>query len=508
MNKWQAVVLVFLIALGIRLATLNQMGRTWDEGAYVEHGYEYVQLLQKGDFKNPYWYLQSDHPPLSRYLFGIASIFSIEKIEKNGNVIFEYNFLWPRIISVLLGSLSAFFIVLIGYKFYSPYVGIASGLIFSLIPFFVGLSQIATLESSIIFFFTACVYFYLEFINFGKKKYIFLTGVTLGFALLVKQSNGLLIPLLGLIYTVWYLFQRKRNFRKFISLGLYSFFMIGVSSFLTIFLLWPMLFFNIQEVLNVQNAMWVKNVQLPPPEVFFGRLMLVPFPYYFVMFLITTPLVTLVLFAVGALAIDKKRNFISISILIWFLFPFVQSFYPFKQHGLRYIVELYAPFALICGIGLEYFNSKFLKEKRLQYYSLAFVSMSLLGILYKQQPYYLDYFNEVVGGSRNVYEKKLFQMGWWGQGIGEAAHYISSHEKKLVTVAVDGTQPATVMPRLKNINLVYYDKNKTADYVISPYFNIVRLGFPEHELDSKYKVVYTVYANGAKLVKVYKRIQK
>ena len=99
-------------------------------------------------------------------------------------------------------------------------------------------------------------------------------------------------------------------------------------------------------------------------------------------------------------------------------------------------------------------------------------------------------------------------MGWWGQGIGEATFYISRHENRSVTVAVDGGQPAGVMPKLWNIKTVYYDKRKTFDYVLVPYFNVVRLWFPESELYGKYEVVYTVLVDKAKLVKVYKRLKR
>jgi hypothetical protein len=209
----------------------------------------------------------------------------------------------------------------------------------------------------------------------------------------------------------------------------------------------------------------------------------------------------------GAIKIDKKRTFISLSILIWFLFPFLQSFYTFKQHGVRYIIEIYAPFAILCALGLEYLEKWFKNIRQAGYIMLAFVSFYMVLTLQKVAPYYLDYFNEVVGGNNYVYQHRLFQMGWWGQGIFEAANYISEHEVSKVTVAVNGAQPAGVMPDLKNIKLVYYDKDKLTDYVIVPYFDVVRIGFDESALYGKYKVVYIVRVAKAELVRVYKKVK-
>ncbi|MDO8269961.1 MAG: hypothetical protein Q7T54_04815 [Candidatus Levybacteria bacterium] len=265
-------------------------------------------------------------------------------------------------------------------------------------------------------------------------------------------------------------------------------------------------FFNLSETMAVQKTMWVDAVKLPPPEMFFGRVMLVPFPYYFLMFTITTPLLLLILAMLGVLKIDRTRSFVAVAILIWFLFPFLQSFYAFKQHGVRYIIEIYAPFALLCGIGLSYLANWFRSVRFFPYISLLFIVIYLGIILIKISPYYLDYFNEVVGGNRNIYEKKLFQMGWWGQGIGEATYFVSKSENKTVTMAVDGPQPEGVVPKLKNIKVVYYHKDTDADYVLVPYFNVVRLWFPEHELQENYSVVHSVVIDGVPLVKIYKRM--
>jgi hypothetical protein len=176
-----------------------------------------------------------------------------------------------------------------------------------------------------------------------------------------------------------------------------------------------------------------------------------------------------------------------------------------RQHGIRYIIEVVAPFSLLASIGLSYILNFISKNFLAKAFGILIVSAYLLGQLMAISPYYIDYFNEVVGGNKNVYEKQLFQMGWWGEGIAEATYYISSHEKRKVTVAIEGAQPEGVMPKLKNVEVVYYEKNTHADYVIVPYFNVVRLGFAEQELSQNYHLYHSVYVGGAPFVKIYKR---
>ena len=482
------------------------MGKTWDEGPYVEIGYHYVELALAGKFSDPFWYLQADHPPLARYVYGLASIPDIKNIAKDGTVFFHYNYTFPRIVSAIIGSLTVVFIILLGTKYFNNFIAISSGVIFALIPFFVGLSQLATLESFTMFFFTGAIYFFLEFLDRKKQKMALLAGVFSGLAILVKQSNILVLPLIFSLVILHFFYQRRSY--KELKVKIISLLIVGLASVLTFIALWPMPLFNMAATWGVQQTMWVDAVKLPPPERFAGVLILVPWPYYFFMFFATTPLALIVLSLIGALKIDRNRKFIGIAIIVWFLFSFIQTLYPFKQHGLRYIIQIYAPFSLLCGIGISYLGEWFTNFKYYKPLSLLAVSAYLVLVLLKIQPYYLDYFSETVGGNNNVYQKRLFQMGWWGQGIGEAAFFINEREKREVTVAVAGGQPAGVMPKLKKIKVVYYTKDTDADYVIVPYFDVVRLWFPEYELVGRYKEIHSVMVDKAKLVKIYERADR
>ena len=86
-DKWKSLILIFLFALAIRLWNFNAMGRTWDEASYVEVAYKYVQLIEEGNFTDRFWYIQSDHPPLARYIYAALSSFDIQK---KMNMVFQF----------------------------------------------------------------------------------------------------------------------------------------------------------------------------------------------------------------------------------------------------------------------------------------------------------------------------------------------------------------------------------------------------------------------------------
>lgn len=491
-------ILVFIFAISLRLWNIDKMGRTWDEDAQVGLGYQFVKLIEDRDFSNPLWKYPY-HPPLTKYLYGWAGQYDISGY-KGGKPIFNYDWTHARLISVLFSSLTAVLVLLIGWKYLSPFMGIISAVIFSMLPFFMGLSQLATIESILIFFFTASVYSFLNFLNKMTLGNGILTGVLLGLALETKYTNILLIPLFVWIYILWYFYKNKKK-SSFLNLKILSIF---VSAFITFFLLWPMPWFHLKEIFDLNYKMRITDTSHSVPEVFFGRLMFVPKLYYVVEFLITTPFIILTLFLVGLKNISNKKTWILYSLLAWFVLPFLQSFYNFRQHGVRYIIEIYVPLSLIAGIGFEYILNKFTKKIIIKMIFFVPIIIYLFIILLRINPYYLNYFNIVVGGAKNVYEKRLFQLGWWGEGGKEAAFYIKSVAHKGSTVGV-AHEPFASIPQLKNLKIEPYREDKVYDYVIVGFFHIIRHSFNDSKIRENYKRIYSVIADGSHLMDVYKK---
>lgn len=497
-KKWILVLCIFLFSISIRLWNLNQMGKTWDEDAYVEWGYNFVNLTIKGDFGNPYWYKKSASPPLSSYLFGVPARFDINRYDSKGNPVFNYDYTHVRLVSVLFSSLAVVLTVLFGWKYLSFFIGSSAGMILTMLPLFVGYSQLATLESLIIFFFTATVFsFFNLLMNFSKKN-ILLTGILLGLALEVKYTNILLLPLMCIIYLIYIFNNKEKKWLPHIK-SLIFIFIIGLATF---FVLWPMPWFHLREVIEFNASLRYSPYSVP--EVFFGNLMHVPKLYYFIYFLITTPFLILSFFLIGLKKISDEKKWVLYSILAWFLFPFIQSIYNFRQHGIRYIIEIYTPLALIAAIGFDYIASKITKKALFKIILFAGVIIYLLVTLIRITPYYLEYFNIVVGGTRNVYEKKLFQIGWWGQGIKEAANYLIKNAPKNSRIGY-AISPINSLPALPNLRAEEYRDIQQYDYVLVNYFHVLRERFDDSKIRLNYRALYSVKVDGATLVTVYKR---
>lgn len=513
------ILFIFIFTFGLRLWNLNKMGQTWDEPAYVEVGYKFIKLVEKKDFLNEYFYQWTDEPPLVRYVYGLFGTYDRSKV--GDSYIFNYDYTFARLASSLIASVAVIVVVLFCFEFISVELGIVSGVILAMLPIFLGFSQIATLESFLFLTFSASSYSFLRLLKNNTYKNSLIAGIFFGLAILVKFTNLLLLPLFLIFFLLWkkYSVIRKSNdlFKKNVVALLTS-----VSLF---FVLWPISFVNPIRVLNSIYKLRSQLGQNPSIEVFFGRLIHVPVFYYFVFFLITTPMLIIFLFFIGAKQISdygedfnilKKKDqlkdlkWIYYSVIAWFYLPFIQSFYNFRHHGVRFIFEIYAPLSIIAAMGFIYIANKL--SKKVIYKGVLFsgIILYMVIIIFKTSPYYLDYFNEFVGGVKNVYEKGLFQIGWWGQGLREAGYYLEDNVNKNSSIALFISSPH-VFPPLKNQKLIFidpkkpYDSKIKYDYVVVNYFHVLREGFDDSGIKQNYKLIHQVKVDGASLVNIYKK---
>lgn len=494
------LVFVFIFALSFRLWGLGDVGRTVDEEPGAQEAYKLTELALKGNFSDDFWWKYSpDHPPLTKYIRGIVTRPDIVRF-KNNTPIFSYDFTFARLFSAVLTSLTAVMVAFIGIRYISRFVGLTAGVIFSLIPPLLGHSTSIMWEPYILFFFTATVVSFLHFLKTPSIKVTILTGMLLGLSVLVKESNILLPPLMLLLYVIWWKFSNRKDGEKRLVkiIGIYF---IG---FVTFFALWPMPFFHLDYIIPFTQKLRLSSA-LSVPEVFFGRLLLVPKIYYPVYLLITTPILVLALLFLGTKDILVKRSWLLFALLLWFLFPFIQTLYPMRQQGLRYIIEIYTPLSIIAAYGLENLFPRSITGIWLKGISLVFLALTILIPLYKISPYYYDYFNILVGGPGYVYQVRSFQQGWWGQGTKEAGEYLKTHAPENARVGLAISPGNNVMPQVKKMTMTPYMPSERYDYVILNHYNIIREGFDDTEIKKQYNLVYTVDADGAKLVYIYKR---
>ncbi|MDE2026169.1 MAG: glycosyltransferase family 39 protein [Patescibacteria group bacterium] len=481
------------------------MGETTDELYCPKVGFHYIQLLSKGDLLNKYWEEHPDPPAVCNLVYGFFGQFDVKGFTKNHEPIFTYDHDVTRLVSVTASSLAVVFLALFGWEYISPFVGVSGALIFSIIPTYLGLSQLVSQESLFILLYNSNLYFFMKFLSRPTGKRAFFTGVLFAIALMDKFTNVFLIPIFLLIAFVWYK-VKKSSF----SISRKHIFLILLGIGLSVVIIWPSLLLHLKGIYLYEKGLRFSEPS-SPWEWFLGRPVHVPAIYFTVQFLVRTP-VLLLLFFVLAIEFRPKRNDWKLFLLlIWFCIPFLQSFYHYQQQGIRYVSQVYAPFALIVAVGIEYLTTAFTKKPGYKLLVTLGVLLYLIFNLSKVSPYYLDYFNELVGGVKGVYKHQLFEIGWWGQGGKDAGDYIIAHAQPGSSVGYK-LNPDFLIEFSDLLHYESFQKEKQYDFVVTNYAHYLKLDYNNPELLKDYDVIYhnytlvhTTSVDSVPLYKVYKR---
>lgn len=198
---------IFFINLG--------KGPLWaaDEQTYSQWAYH---MVKSGDYVTPYAFgglaIWIGKPPLYMWLMSLAY------------QVFGVNNFVTRLWSPIFGALSLVLVYFLAKKLYNGYVGFTSALILGTFDIFYSFAQHAMTDIVFVFFIVASFYFFVLSEKTEKiNRYVILSGLFFGLALLTKQVEALLIPLIIFFYlvvtrrSIKFLF--KKHFTVFWGIG-------------------------------------------------------------------------------------------------------------------------------------------------------------------------------------------------------------------------------------------------------------------------------------------------
>lgn len=501
MSKKFWAFLLFLLFVAFGVWDIDGSGGTWDEPARYYPGVKYLSNWKNLRFGEKDWEWFYEHPPVSKYIYGVAAV-ATEKWFPDNPTYPDWNYTLTRIFSVLMTGVTLIFVLSLGWEFFSPTVGVLAAVLFGLNPQVLAYAKNTSLESPTLLFFTAAVYFFLRALKEGGNSKTYLTaGLMTGLAFSTRFSNFLLMPLFGVIIVISQrrLLRDKKELR--LPLNLLFAFLLSCS---VVYLIWPWLwpapFDRFMRSLNF----WQEQGAGTPP----------PLYYYFQYFLITTPALLFVFLVAFFAKLRRTKNFWLLVLVLWFLTPFLFTFAKYRQGGIRLMIPIFAPLSLMFAVGLAALGEKI---KRLKYPFFLLVPVYLLFLDFSVHPYYLDFFNELIGGPRGAVEKGTSLM-MWGEGVKEAVDFVNEtappgatfqsaavplhaipmlREDLVRFKPIIATHMAVVPPWSDNPDsyLLEIDRNELADYVV-----VYNVGV---EIPEGYEEVYTSRVAGAKLATVY-----
>jgi len=509
-------VLLLSFALLIRLWGITSVDEAWDEVPVVRYGEIYLETLSKLDFNHESWKLNKEHPPFSKYFYGATRVLSLriplfrDRLDQDYPLGRRYTL--QRVISALIGSLGVVIVYLFGRKILGREdVGVLAALILALTPYYIAHNRIATQETLVCFLTLLATYLFALGLKSGdfRDRHFLLAGLVLGLGVSTKYNAFLFLALF--FFSTLLFFGKK--FKKHPQLLVKNYILlVPLIAVSVLVLIWPWLWSNpLSQFLNslsrIESSRW--------QEYFLGAFGKQPPHYYFLVYLLaTTPPVLLILlsfFVIGLLlsgvgygAQDKSRNRWRWFILLWFLTPFLASFIALRQDGVRYIFPMYPALSVSAALGLDYFSSwlrRCWSREQVFFAGSLLVLSCLLFTVVRFYPYYLDYYNFLVGGPCGVYERRLFDFGYWGEGIRRATRWVNVYAEPGATVGFNFV-PRHVVPNLR-ADLRFSDNSSSAEYIIWNVEGEWRgLHVPAKE---SYDTVYVVTVSGTPLVRVSRR---
>ncbi|MFT3693000.1 MAG: glycosyltransferase family 39 protein [Kofleriaceae bacterium] len=464
-QTWLAMAAIFVAAVVIRWIGLSDHGQTWDEEVNMAAGKNYITNLLSLDFRPAAWQWNFEHPPIMKYLEGIGAQFAD-------------GFGPSRALSAIWISIGCMLLVPIGTALYSRPVGIIAAAFAALLPPLIAHGQIVGHESPTVLWWALGI---LLSLHAETRRHLITIGIVIGLATASRFVNGLLGPLCLAI-----IFIRKR------TLIIPAALMMPPIALATIYVVWPKLWFH--PIASLQQS-FGKLSNLHSTEPFLGVMTKTPGPHYFLLYLFATLPIVMVALVIAYLvrtAIRRERS--AWIVLAWFVIPMGVVFSPVRQDGVRYVMPCVLAFALIAAAGLDFVAGRFRKP------AAAAVILYLAITAFRIRPYYLDYFGEQVGAAGTVSEHRWFETAWWGEGLDRAVDYVNTNASPNAKVYRGCIEMAHLAWFRADLFKALPTSITDADWVVAyaPKTNTCPIprGFTN---------VYSVDANGATLVEVWKR---
>jgi 4-amino-4-deoxy-L-arabinose transferase-like glycosyltransferase len=175
-----AIGFITVLAVGLRVWELNQIGYNSDEAVYAGQAAAIAQVPILKDF----FPIFRAHPLLLQFI--LALVFH-----------FGYSDISGRLVVVIIGLLTVYVVYLLGSLLYNKKVGALAALFLAVMPYHVIVTRQVLLDGPLVLCSTLTLYFLALFAATKRPTWLHATGLGMGLTVLAKETG---IVLLGAIY--------------------------------------------------------------------------------------------------------------------------------------------------------------------------------------------------------------------------------------------------------------------------------------------------------------------
>jgi len=513
-RRWVLPAGVFLIALLPRLISLNVF-LTADEDDQIMFAHLFLKYVLQGDFDRIFFLGYPGIPTLIlgaggvaiRYLFHYTNVLPLSWV--NADLMTTLNQItanwrtftfdtpldfswWARAPMALAAALRILGIFLLARRLLDERLALLITLIIAFDPFILAHTRVIHVDAPSSYFMFLAFLAFIIYLNEGGWKWLVSLGFFAALAILSKTSAAILGPILlvsGIIYALFPPSGQSRSARwKRLGVAV----VVGlVLLAVTLSTFWPI----VQQL--VDNIESVNRSPHRTAGTFWTEWQsdLNPLYYLWVFPFHLTPLVTigillgLVMIVVGIISYLRRREDqpsrmlpLALGLLVYIV-VYIAIASVISRRGDRYILPVYFSSGMLAALALWWVASyvpgffRRVKITSMQILGVAVALQMLFVLLY--HPYYLSYFNPLMGGYRTA--PYWINVGW-GEGLDRAANYLNN---------MTGAEKPPVASWYSNQFAPYYhgptadlsseSAALTGEYTVF-YINQVQRGFPSSEI--------------------------
>ncbi|MFB0538382.1 MAG: ArnT family glycosyltransferase [Anaerolineae bacterium] len=556
---------LFLVAFLPRAFGLNVF-ITPDEYLWIERSGEFLAALLRADWAATF---QVGHPGLTTRWTGVLGILAtyLPRLQTASgqllvdgqpfqDLLADLSAHLPEVLTAtryptaILTSLGVVGLCFLVRLLFGQRAALLSAVIMALEPFYLALSRVIHHDAlSTTFMALSLLSFMVHLRERRPFLYLALSGLMAGLALLSKSPSLFLVPFTALLSLGAYWLQKGSlwplDWRRTAELGR-NWAIWGLVAALVFVLLWPAMWVDPLDTIQgvIDKASGYAASPHERGNFFLGKVGLDPGPFFYPVALLfrLTPLTLLglggsLLLLLG-LSSETYRNQRRIPnplradphrwrvMQVFALWAFILLYVLFMTTGAkkfdRYLLPIFPMIDILAALGLlalggvvwEWVRRRFERVLRFRTSALGLGLVLLLqaGFALPHYPYYLTYYNPLLGGIRQAAQTIL--VGW-GEGYEQVAHYLNQKDDaahlrvatwyakqcigpffdgQAYKLNVSGQEPIGVVP--------WYD----TDYVVS-YINQVQRDIPNLATVSFFlsqQPEYVVHIKGLDYASVYK----
>ena len=372
-------------------------------------------------------------------------------------------------------------------------------------------------------FFGMAILFFVDGIKNKKPILIIFSSIFAGFAMGTKFNALFLLPILGfwflyniLIkikdrrYNVWILWKLMGGRWIIISILIYPLIVLGVLYIFSPYL-WIDPIGNFLGIVNYYKSIGTEPLGQEMSKFLIGGWNTYPLIWIF----ITSPLPVLFLSSLGFLRsiylIFRKKDDLSLLILLWFTVPIVRVMWPGANiyGGVRQIMEFIPAMAILSGIGAAWLTQRLGVLGRLGI--LGVIAVLLVIPIIRLHPNENVYFNELIGGLSGA---KKSEIPSWGNSYGnvylQGIEWLNENANPDAKLTL-ATNYLSDIPRFKLRPDIDLDNHhwsgfeRGGEYAMEMYYDYpLRSRIRYAYYDTFLNPVYEVKVDGVPLLKIWK----